>query len=161
MRSWLPKWPFTGKIPIVIAECQGRAMTSITGGCLCGQVRYTITAAPLWSGICHCPDCKRYTGSAFEPFMVIPIASFSPQGELKSFEKPGSSGRTVHRHFCPNCGSGIFNRPEILPTAIAVLVGTLDEPSMFVPTNEIFCHVALPWVKVGGETQRFPKGRTS
>ena len=47
-------------------------MTNLTGGCLCGQVRYTITGEPIRSGICHCRSCQHYTGSAFEPFMIFP-----------------------------------------------------------------------------------------
>src|SRR5258708_24173052 len=59
-------------------------MTSTTGGCLCGRVRYSITAAPIRSGICHCRNCRRYTGSAFEPFMMFHAASVNLQGELRT-----------------------------------------------------------------------------
>ena len=42
------------------------------GGCLCGQVRYRTTAAPLRITICHCKFCQRLTGSAY---LVEPIFS--------------------------------------------------------------------------------------
>ena len=47
-------------------------MANMTGGCLCGRVRYTVTGVPAFSGICHCRNCQRYTGSAFETLMAFP-----------------------------------------------------------------------------------------
>jgi NAD(P)-dependent dehydrogenase (short-subunit alcohol dehydrogenase family) len=89
---------------------EGRtAMADITGGCLCGRVRYVATGNPAFSGTCHCRNCQRYTGSAFEAFIAMPTASVSTTGELKTFEHPGGSGRPVYRRFCPNCGSGVIN----------------------------------------------------
>jgi hypothetical protein len=135
-------------------------MANMTGGCLCGRVRYTVNGDPIRSGVCHCRDCQRYTGSAFEPLMVFPAASVSLQGELKSFYHTGGSGQIVHRRFCPNCGSGLVNEADISPGRISVLVGTLDDPAVFVPTFEVFCHTAQLWVDDGSERQRFPFGPT-
>ena len=81
-------------------------MANITGGCLCGRVRYTVTGEPAFSGLCHCRNCQRYTGSAFEALIAFPAASISVQGELKTYDDTGDSGQPVHRRFCPNCGSG-------------------------------------------------------
>src|SRR5579863_10047195 len=81
------------------------AMADLNGGRLCGRVRYTVTGEPAFSGLCHCRNCQRYTGSAFEPFVAMPTESVSTTGELKTFEHAGGSGRPVHRCFCPNCGS--------------------------------------------------------
>jgi hypothetical protein len=99
-------------------------MADITGGCLCGRVRYAVTGEPLFSGLCHCRNCQRYTGSSFEAFMALPIASVSTTGELKTFEHAGGSGRLVYRRFCPNCGSGVVNIDPHAGLTI-VLAGTL------------------------------------
>jgi len=52
-------------------------MTDITGGCLCGRMQYTISGEPELSALCHCRNCRRYTGSAFEPVMAFPVAKVS------------------------------------------------------------------------------------
>ena len=130
--------------------------TPFSGGCLCGRVRYTLTGEPLRSGLCHCRDCQRFTGSAFEPVLFFPAAALDLQGELKTFDVAGRSGKTVHRRFCPNCGSGIITEAEARPGMILVAAGTLDDPTGFTPSVEIFCDDAQPWVHSGGERKRFP-----
>jgi hypothetical protein len=132
-------------------------MAAITGGCLCGRVRYTLTGEPAFSGICHCRNCQRYTGSAFEPVVAYPGDAVSIQGELKRYQDTGDSGKPVYRNFCPNCGSGIMAEAEVLPGLKIILVGGFDDASVYQPTMEIYCSSAQPWVHVGGERQRFPK----
>jgi hypothetical protein len=132
-------------------------MADITGGCLCGRVRYTLTGEPAFSGVCHCRNCQRYTGSAFEPVVAYPSDAVSIQGELKAYQDTGDSGKPVYRNFCPNCGSGILAEAEVLPDIKIILVGGFDDPSVYQPTMEIYCSSAQPWVHAGAERQRFPK----
>jgi hypothetical protein len=128
----------------------------MTGGCLCGRVRYVVTGEPMRSGLCHCRDCQRYTGSAFEPWLLLATNQVSLHGDMKTFGMTGGSGQVIHRRFCVNCGSGVVNEVDVLPGAIIVLAGTLDDPTVFVPTVEIYCSAAQPWVNDRRERQRFP-----
>ena len=132
-------------------------MANLTGGCLCGRVRYTLSGEPAFSGLCHCRNCQRYTGSAFEPVVAYPSAGVAITGELKTYNDTGDSGKPVRRRFCPNCGSGIVAEAEVLPGIAIVLAGTLDDPTTFQPAMEIYCSSAQPWVHAGGERPRFPK----
>jgi hypothetical protein len=118
-------------------------------------VRYAATGDPIRSGMCHCRSCQRYTGSAFEPFIVLPTTSIGITGELKTFEHLGDSGRSVRRCFCPNCGSGVVNVDPTHGVTI-ILAGTLDDPAVFRPSIEIFCGTALPWARVASDRRRFP-----
>jgi hypothetical protein len=132
-------------------------MADMTGGCLCGRVRYTVTGEPAFSGICHCRNCQRYTGSAFEPVLGFPATAVSVRGELKTYEDTGDSGKPVHRRFCPNCGSGLIAEVDIMPGMTLVLAGTLDDPTAFKPAMEIYCASAQPWTQTTEERKRFPK----
>jgi hypothetical protein len=132
-------------------------MPNLTGGCLCGRVRYTVSGDPAFSGLCHCRNCQRYTGSAFETVIAFPSASVDIQGELKTYNDTGDSGKQVRRRFCPNCGSGVVAEGDVLPGITLVLAGTLDDPAAFTPAMEIYCGSAQPWVHAGGERQRFDK----
>src|SRR5215470_17035348 len=132
-------------------------MADITGGCLCGRVRYRLSGEPALSGLCHCRNCQRYTGSAFEAVMAFPRANVSIQGELKTYEDKGDSGKPVYRRFCPNCGSGIIAEADVLPGVTIVLAGTLDDPTAFKPTMDVYWSSAHPWVQSGDDRTKFPK----
>jgi hypothetical protein len=132
-------------------------MANLIGGCLCGRVRYSVSGEPAFSGICHCRNCQRYTGSAFETVMAFPAASVSVQGELKTYDDTGDSGQPVHRRFCPNCGSGVIAEVDVLPGLTIILAGTLDDPGAFKPTVDVYWSSVQPWVHAGGERTRFPK----
>jgi hypothetical protein len=77
------------------------------------------------------------------------------EGELKTYQDTGDSGKAVFRRFCPNCGSGVLAEAEALPDMVIVLAGTLDDLSSYQPGMEIYCKSAQPWFHSGGERQRF------
>ena len=132
-------------------------MAQIVGGCLCGQVRYSGTADPMFTGVCHCKDCQKETGAAFNIVVAVPQAALTIQGSPKTYAHKGDSGKEVVAKFCANCGSTILSEPEVLPGVSIVRAGTLDDTSWLKPTMEIFCDSAQPWVELGGGMQRFPK----
>jgi hypothetical protein len=129
----------------------------IEGGCLCGKVRYSADAEPAFVGVCHCKDCQRETGTAFNVVVAVAKPELSLQGTLKTFSGRGDSGKAVNRRFCPECGSSILSEPDALPGVAIIKVGTLDDTSWVKPEMEIYCDSAQPWVSLGGERQRFPK----
>ena len=132
-------------------------MANLTGGCLCGQIRYTASGDPALSGLCHCRNCQRYTGSAFETVIGFPSAAVSVQGTLKTYNDTGDSGKAVYRRFCPNCGSGVAAEAEALPGVTLLLAGTLDDPSSYKPAMELYCSSAQPWTNETSERKRFDK----
>ena len=48
-----------------------------TGGCLCGAVRYTLSAWPLAVNACHCNDCKKTSGATNVLMLIADAAAFS------------------------------------------------------------------------------------
>ena len=85
------------------------------GGCLCGAVRYQVTGAPYHSGLCHCRDCKRVTGSSFLSYADWRPEQFNSSGRIETYEG---------RSFCPACGSRLFN---VSDDHVEIYLGTLDE----------------------------------
>ncbi|MFI4933246.1 MAG: GFA family protein [Caulobacterales bacterium] len=132
-------------------------MPKFTGACLCGNIRYSAEAEPMFMGVCHCKDCQRATGSAFSAVVAIPEASLSVQGSPKTVTVKAGSGMAAHRSFCPECGSTMMSRPEAMPGAVLLTTGPMDDTSQFKPSMEIFCASAQPWVHLGGELQHFAR----
>jgi hypothetical protein len=89
--------------------------------------------------------------------MAFPAEAVSLQGDLKTYADTGDSGQTLHRRFCPNCGSGVVAEPDIFPGMMVVLAGTLDDSAMFKPTMDLYWSRAQAWLQAGGERTRFPK----
>lgn len=132
-------------------------MPHMTGGCLCGQVRYSADAEPMFAGVCHCTHCQKQSGGAFNIVVAIPQAALSLQGQTKSYAATGDSGKSNVSKFCPNCGSVILSEPEVMPGMSILRVGTLDDTSWVKPTMEIYCDSAQDWVALGGGMQKFAK----
>ena len=118
----------------------------LTGGCLCGRVRFAVTSAPLSTVACHCRDCQRYTGGAPAYQVAFRRADVSIEsGEPRSFSMHGDSGRTLVRHFCAECGAPLFTDLEKLADLMIVNAGALDDPSQVNIKAHIFAASAPQW----------------
>lgn len=133
-------------------------MAKITGGCLCGAVRYTADADPSSVTVCHCLDCQKFTGSAFAALLRISKDALTIEGTVKTFSSLGGSGNALLRHFCPECGSSIAEESVARPGMMVLTVGTFDDPTIAKPGREIFRDRAWPWLHLDGEIPRFAKG---
>ena len=132
-------------------------MAQITGGCLCGKVRYSANVDPIFTGVCHCRDCQKFGGSAFAIVVAVPKDALSMQGDLRSFSKPGDSGQPIERRFCPECGSTICDEAAVMPGVVMIAAGSLDDASWLKPAMQIYCDSAQPWVQLGEDMKAFPK----
>jgi hypothetical protein len=133
-------------------------MLDITGGCLCGQLRYEANAEPIFSAVCHCKTCQKQSGTAFRVVIAVPRLAVSIQGSPKIYTRTGDSGQQVVNRFCPDCGSTVVIEPAALRGITIIPAGTLNDTSWLKPTMEIYCDDAQSWVQLGGATmQRFPK----
>jgi hypothetical protein len=130
-------------------------MNTITGGCLCGAVRYEAQGQPLWAVLCHCRDCQRASGTGHVPVMGVPKAFFKVTGETTSYAAKGTSGLKSIRHFCPTCGSLLFGTPEAASDAVSIYVGSLDDPSVFRPEAILFRRNRLGWDETVGDLTEF------
>jgi hypothetical protein len=123
-------------------------MSKLNGHCLCGKITYSCASEPLFTGICHCRDCQRQTGTSFSLNVAVPRGSLNIEGQtLKTFDEVGGSGLLVRRKFCGNCGSTILSYSQSMPDWEFVKAGTLDDTSDLNPSIEIWCESAQLWIE--------------
>jgi len=133
-------------------------MTTYTGGCACGAIRYETSAEPLLTGNCHCRDCQHSSGTGQASILMFPKEGLRQKGEAKYHEVTADSGRWVRRGFCANCGSPVFTELEMAPDGIVVKAASLDDPSLYHPGVTIFTASAQPWDHIpDDDTAKFPK----
>jgi hypothetical protein len=132
----------------------------ITGGCLCGYIRYFCDGEVGPAGYCHCADCRRTSGSAFGISVRVEAASFHlTNGEVKGFTKAGESGRLVTRYFCPECGSPIYTAPPLHPDVYFLKAGSLDDPSLVEPNRQAWTRSRVDWATIDPDLISFETNR--
>lgn len=125
-------------------------MVEQSGGCLCGEIRYRVTAQPLRVSFCHCRYCQKARGGAYAVEPIFDKDSFElTAGTPRCHDTVSSgSGKVIHNNFCATCGSGVYYSFERYQTVVGLHAGTFDTPDWFEwgPDNakHIFLSSALP-----------------
>jgi hypothetical protein len=117
-------------------------MTEISheGGCGCGAVRHRLTDEPIFVNNCHCRRCQRQTGTSSAVNAFIETSQLEHlSGELTEHEFQTGSGGTQTVIRCAICGTPVWSHYSGLDRkAVAIRVGTLDEPSHVHPDAAIY-----------------------
>lgn len=129
----------------------------MTGGCLCGAVRYEVTADPVYTGHCHCRSCQRASGAGHTTYVGVPRAAMTVRGQPRAYTLIGGSGLPAQRHFCPSCGSQLFGTCQLDPAMATLYAGSLDDPSMIRPDAAINVCNRQPWDRVSGDLAEFDR----
>ena len=112
------------------------------GGCFCGAVRYRMAGPVLSSAICHCESCRRASGAPSVAWVTVERKNFEiVKGTPVAY--PSSPG--VVRRFCGACGSPLTYETAKHPGSIDITTVTLDEPTHFPPTAEVWLDDRLAW----------------
>jgi hypothetical protein len=127
----------------------------ITGGCLCRKVRFRVTAAPLAMRLCWCRDCQYFAAGNATVNVVFPSDALSVEGLLTDFRSVADSGRVMHRHFCPSCGTPLFSAAEERPHLVIVRNGALDDTGLTRPGATIWADSAPEWAWIDDSLPRF------
>jgi hypothetical protein len=136
------------------------APSQFTGGCACGAVRYECTNAPNAMVNCHCRDCQRAGGTGHSPTVVVARADFRLIGEQPRYhEIISASGNTATRAFCGHCGSPLFAFTSARVDFVGVRAGSLDDPSWFRSTADVWIASGQPWNLVHPDTTKYARGR--
>jgi hypothetical protein len=97
----------------------------ITGGCLCGAVRYAVDAPFVRAGYCHCTRCQRRTGTAAACSAQVEPGSFrfvAGEQHVREWAPPQGWPKA----FCTLCGGALYARDPEDPSRLAVRMGTVD-----------------------------------
>ena len=127
------------------------------GGCLCESVRYTVRGPLREMLVCHCVECRRWSGHAWMATAArnadLEIIGGDDLGWVKS---PGSE-HAASRGFCRRCGSSLFWRaPAFDRTSISA--GTLDDPSRLRVAAHIWVQHAVEWEQSADDLSAYPGG---
>jgi hypothetical protein len=134
----------------------------VTGGCLCGGVRFEVTQPPQSASYCHCTRCQRRTGTAASAQAKIDGSTLRiVQGEelVKAWRPPDHG---FEKLFCGECGSALFSRdPEDHPR-MSVRLGAFDEDPGVRPSYRTFVAYAAPWESIPDDgLERYPEAKPS
>lgn len=122
-------------------------MGMVSGGCLCGAVRFTATGEPYRVGLCHCMDCRKNHGALFHASAIFPEAAVTLTGNWQTYRD---------RSFCPTCGSPVFGH---IGDEIGLNLGTFDAPDQFRPTYELWTIRREGWLPEFAGVRRFHRDR--
>ena len=136
-------------------------MASIQGGCLCGAIRYEITAEPVAQGACHCRDCQYLAAGGPAHLMVLPRDGLRlTKGNPHAFARRSKQGHAGARRFCAACGTPLLVDSPDHPELTAVTAGSLDDPSGFKPAGHSWTSTAQPWHHINPILPQWDKDRS-
>ena len=129
------------------------------GGCLCGAVRFELTAPFTSAGYCHCTHCQKRTGTGSSANGRVPQSGFAlVQGaeQLCSFQPPEG----VPKLFCATCGGHLFSGDPLTDEEVAVRLGALDGDPGIRPQYRQFVDSAAVWETIPEDgLTRHPRSR--
>lgn len=131
-------------------------MTTITGGCRCGQLRYSFEQdGPLLNYCCHCLDCQKSTASAFADQLIVSTDALTLTGRSVTFSTERASGGTTTNRHCPDCFSRVCNANTAYPAMTIVRAGTLDDPSELAPFAHMWTSRKRDWIAIDAAVPTF------
>ena len=124
------------------------------GSCLCGGIRYRLTAEPGAFGYCHCTSCRKAGGSGHSANASIARQHFQfVQGPhlIREFEStPGK-----FRAFCSHCGSPLYAYLSAAPDVLRLRLGSLDTPFDRQPKAHTWVSDKARWESIADDIPKF------
>ena len=132
----------------------------LTGGCLCGGVRFEITSAPESASYCHCTRCQKRTGTAVSANARVDGDTFQlTQGEelLRTWRHPDGG---FEKAFCGECGAHLYSRNPDDPSQMGIRMSAFDGDPGVRPSLRQFVAYAASWEPIPDDgLERFDEAR--
>ena len=127
----------------------------ITGGCLCGGVRYEVHGAFLRASHCHCSRCRRHSGTAVctqgrvrhEDFRLV-----SGEALVRVFQPDGGAIKA----FCSRCGSSLFGGTWPAGPEVSIRLGTVDYDPGIRPQFHTLVDDRAVWDRITDDLPQYP-----
>jgi hypothetical protein len=119
----------------------------VDGQCHCGRISYVAEIDPERVSLCHCRDCQIFSSSAYRVSVLTARANVRITGTPTAYAKTADSGTIRMQHFCPECGTPVFNSgpdPEVGDWVIRW--GSIRQRDQLRPMRQIWCRSAAPWI---------------
>jgi len=133
----------------------------LTGGCLCGGVRFEVTEPLMRASYCHCTRCRRRSGAAASAQARVPpgaLRLLSGEELIRCWQPESGFAKC----FCSECGSQLWSRDPDDPDVISVRLGAFDDDPGIRPEWRQFVAYAAPWEPIPDDgLPRFPEQRTA
>jgi hypothetical protein len=127
----------------------------LSGGCHCGAVRYEVEGDALTHALCHCSDCRRHAGAPMVGWTMYPASALTVTRGLPKVYASSTHGR---RHFCADCGTGLFYcNADALPGIVDVQSATNDDPDAVPARAHIQVAERISWMEGAHELPQFPR----
>src|SRR2546428_8846555 len=105
----------------------------ITGGCYCGEVRFSASPEVRVRTNCHCENCRRAAGAQAVAWISVEKKSFAfTRGKPQRYRTPTKASRT----FCTACGTSLTYETPKRPHDIDITTGSLDHPGEIPPNRD-------------------------
>ena len=128
---------------------------AVSGGCLCGAVRFTIDLPSKWCAHCHCSMCRRSHGAGYVTWVGFASSKFLLRsGEEQLAWYASSPG--ARRGFCRACGSTMLFESERWAGETHVALACLDGPIDRQPQANVFFDAHVDWMPIDGTLKTIP-----
>ncbi|MGE0790836.1 MAG: GFA family protein [Sandaracinaceae bacterium] len=121
-------------------------MTSTSGSCLCGAVRFVAKGPSLFCAHCHCAWCRKAHGAAFVTWIGYPddAVELTDANDALVWHRSSEQSR---RAFCGTCGTTLFYASILCPGELHVARASIDGPVDKEPSAHIFVEHAVSWFR--------------
>ena len=125
----------------------------LSGGCLCGGVRYQLTGACRDIINCHCENCRRTHGhiAAYTSVNRSDLALVNQQTLQWYHDKSPDT----YRGFCNRCGASLFWDARDDRGKVAVSAGSLDDSGELKTIGHVYVSEAGKYYQINDELPRF------
>jgi len=133
----------------------------ISGGCLCGAIRFEVSRFVGPFELCHCSRCRKASGSAFAAMIGVraeDVSLLSGREEIRRYAAPVQKHPPGFRTaFCGRCGSPMPGF-EAEDDRFEIPAGLLDDDPSLRPDRHIFVECGSAWYEIGDDLPQLTKG---